>query len=431
MFQKLPILSSTILFFIISCVHYMKQHKNHHDHSSTYQQESPSFLNQVIRDISLFPINSERVRLSELENKKAIVFFMREKDCPISEKYGPRIARLERQYSKKGIQFIYNYVGQVKSKESAMSDLKKFGFKELYLIDSKQTIIHALSAKTTGDVFILTSQRKVIYKGPLDDQYHLLKSAVKPKNNYVVDILDNILSEKNIVPKEIPASGCIITRPVIKKVFWHDVAPIIQKKCTICHNPTGSGPMNYLNYKDVAGRQSMFKYVIENDLMPPWYVDPNTGPWKNDLSLTPKEKAMLLKWVNDGSPKKKWKKIKSLEIPKKKFIKEPDYVIKLKDPIKIPKTGIIPYKEFIITTDFKEDKWIKSYEFILKPKIIHHAFVTIGEKKCALHTTLKKKLQRCLKYENDLLIWVSSRFGYQQGDIEYKDFGTKCWIKSS
>ncbi|MCZ0932072.1 MAG: redoxin family protein [Oligoflexia bacterium] len=161
-------------------------------------------FNKAIRDLSLFPINSSRFRLSELEDKKAIVFFMREKDCPISEKYGPRIARLEKRYSKKGIQFIYNYVGQFRAKESAEEDLKKFGFQGPYLIDSKQTVMDALSAETTGDVFILTPERRVVYRGPLDDQFHLLKSALRAKNNYVSDILDAIISGKKVVPKELP-----------------------------------------------------------------------------------------------------------------------------------------------------------------------------------------------------------------------------------
>ena len=201
-----------------SCVHYMKGHKNRYNPSFAHQEtKSSSSLNQIIRDLSFFPVNGERFRLSELKDIKAIVFFMRERDCPISEKYGPRIARLERKYSKQGIQFIYNYVGQVRKDKSAINDLKRFGFKEPYVIDSKQITVTALDAKTTGDVFILTPQRKIIYRGPVDDQYHLLKSALKPKNHYISDMLEAIVSNKNIEPKEIPAPGCIIDRPVIKK----------------------------------------------------------------------------------------------------------------------------------------------------------------------------------------------------------------------
>ena len=371
-----------IYFFLIlvSCTHHSDNlFKSHYNHifSQTGKKKPFSSVNRVIRDLSFFPVNGSRFRLSELEDVKAIVIVMREKDCPISEKYGPRLARLEQKYSGKGIFFIYNYVGQVKKKESAKNDLKNFGFKGPYVIDSRQTVVDVLNAETTGDVFILTPQKKIIYRGPVDDQFHLLKSAIKPRNNYVSDILESVVSGKIIEPKEMPAPGCIISRPIIKeKVFWNDVAPIIQKKCTVCHNPSGNGPINYLNYKDVAGRRAMFKYVIENDLMPPWFVDPNTGPWENDLSLTSKEKNMLLKWVTDGTPKRS-KKTQILWTEEKKLNAASDYVIHLPEKITIPAEGVSDYRRFVIQTDFKEDKWIKSVKFRLKPKVVHHALFII------------------------------------------------------
>lgn len=212
----------TILFFSLSCVHKSSVsgtgHHGHHDHhahhghhtGTTTKPASP--LGQTIKDLKFSPLNGKPFSLSELKNKKAIVIFMRERDCPISEKYGPRIARYEKEFSKKGIQFIYNYVGQVRTKPSAVGDLQRFGFKGLYAIDSKQEVINTLAAVTTGDVFILTPERKVIYKGPLDDQYHLLKSALKARNNYVRDILSSLANGKPVTPKELPAPGCIIER---------------------------------------------------------------------------------------------------------------------------------------------------------------------------------------------------------------------------
>ena len=201
--------SGALAFFIISCIH------NHPVQVSNFKARP--VLNTYIRDLSFFPSNRERFRLSELKDKKAIVIIMRERDCPISEKYGPRLARLEKKYSPLGIQFIYNYVGRLDPVKNGKKDLDRFGFKSPYFVDSAQTVINALSAETTGDVFILTPKRQVIYKGPLDDQFHLLKSALKAKNNYVSNILDKILAKKAVEPKELPAPGCVISRPVIKK----------------------------------------------------------------------------------------------------------------------------------------------------------------------------------------------------------------------
>ena len=367
-----------ILFFFSSCIHYIGRNKSRDNHSSIYRNKDSS-LNKIIRDLSFFPINGLRFRLSELKDKKAIVIFMRERDCPISEKYGPRIAGLERQYSKKGVQFIYNYVGRVRKNESAKQDLKRFDFKGPYVIDSKQAVVMALNAKTTGDVFILTPQREIIYKGPVDDQYHILKSALRPKNHYVSDILKSVTSNIKIKPKEIPAPGCIIDRPVIKKkIFWSDIASIVQKKCTICHNPSGSGPINYINYKDVAGRKAMFKYVIENDLMPPWFIDPNTGPWEEDLSLTPMEKILLLKWVDNGGLKKPGTP-KPLWTEEKKPKLSADYTIFLPETVVIPAEGppTSIYKKFLVVNSFTEDKWIKSIRLLLNSKAIHHVNLMI------------------------------------------------------
>ena len=212
-------LSILLLSLTVSCVHYTNRHKDHHGHSSLDQKEEVKkpYLNQIVKDLSFFPINGSRFRLSELKDIKAIVIIMREKDCPISEKYGPRLIRLEKEYSNKGIKFIYNYVGQVRTERSAKEDLARFGFKDSYVIDSRQTVINALGAETTGDVFILTPERKVIYRGPIDDQYHLLKTAPKVRNHYVLDRLSALISGQEIAPKELPAPGCIISRPITKK----------------------------------------------------------------------------------------------------------------------------------------------------------------------------------------------------------------------
>ena len=212
-------LSIFLLSLTVSCIHHANRHKEHYGHTSLHQEEKKkkSSLNTAIKDLSFFPLNGPRFRLSELKDIKAIVIIMREKDCPISEKYGPRLIRLEKEYSNKGIKFIYNYVGQVRTERSAKEDLERFGFKDSYVVDSRQTTVNALGAETTGDVFILTPERKVIYRGPIDDQYHLLKTAPRVRNHYVSDRLSALVSGQDIVPKELPAPGCIISRPITKK----------------------------------------------------------------------------------------------------------------------------------------------------------------------------------------------------------------------
>ena len=302
---------------------------------------------------------------------------MREKECPISEKYSLRLLHLEERYSKKGIKFIYNYVGQIKPEENAREDLRKFSFKGSYVVDWKHNIINALGAKTTKEVFVLNSDRRVVYRGPVDAQYRLLGKILRAKNFYLIEVLENILLNQKIKLRMVPVSGCVISRPVLSgNISYKDVAPIIKRKCTVCHNPLGTAPINFISYKDIIGRGDMFKYVIEKDLMPPWWVDPGTGPWKGDLSLSKKEKAMLIKWSKSGFSKigktdLLWRKKTSIDRPK------PDYVLNLPDKVIIPSEGPAIYKYFLIKNPFKKDRWIKGVNLFYKRKIVHHMKIFI------------------------------------------------------
>ncbi|MDE0092287.1 MAG: redoxin domain-containing protein, partial [Oligoflexia bacterium] len=352
-----------VSFFILSsCIIINRNYQNLYNETF--------FLNKITDDLSFFPINGSRFRLSELKNVKAVVIAMRDKNCLASKKYSSYLSHLEKEYSKKGVKFIYNYVGQAKSEKRAEEDLKEFNFGGSYVIDKRQKVIHALQAKTAREIFILTPDRKMIYRGPVDD---------KVKKRFVSYMLSNVISGKKIMPKKFSAEGCKISRPVIKdEVFFGDVAPIIRDKCANCHNSSGIGPMNFTSYEDIVGRSAMFKYVIEKDLMPPWYLDPNTGPYKYDLSLTLKEKALLLKWARDDFPVKK-KEDDLLKVKRRQENSKvsSDYIIPLPEKVVVPAGGSTMYKRFIIQTNFEEDRWIKNIRYIMHPKVVHHYIIRI------------------------------------------------------
>jgi hypothetical protein len=83
--------------------------------------------------------------------------------------------------------------------------------------------------------------------------------------------------------------------------FNRDVAPIISRKCAICHRPTQAAPMALVSYKDVRPwAQSIKKRVVARE-MPPWYADPRFGRFRNDASLTEQEIATIAAWADAGA----------------------------------------------------------------------------------------------------------------------------------
>lgn len=380
----------------ISCIHYDKT-QFHSVPRLKQSAKSHTTLNNTIRDLHLFPINSLRFRLSELKNIKAIVIFMRDKNCFLSEKYGHHIAYAEKSYSKKGVQFIYNYVGKANPTENAKKDLNRFGFKGPYLIDSRQTLSNALQAKTAAEMFILTPQRQVVYKGPISVKDIHISGLFSKRSLRISNVLDAILVGKKVATRESSASNCAILQPQIKKhVFYDDVAPIIKNKCANCHNTENDAPIDLSSYEKIAGHHAMIKYVIDADLMPPWGVDPNTGPWKNNLNLTPNEKALLMKWLSSGL-KKRFNVKRLVKKRKKNFIKNPDYIFKVPKTV-IPEDGFLPLQTFYANIPLTENRWLKKIQFITKPRVIHHlSFSFIPSQTLNLKNNSNIKHSLCLK----------------------------------
>ena len=84
--------------------------------------------------------------------------------------------------------------------------------------------------------------------------------------------------------------------------FSRDVAPILQRSCQQCHQPTGIAPMSLLTYREARPWARSIRDRVERRLMPPWHLDTTVGiqDYKNDISLTQEEIDTVVRWV-DGA----------------------------------------------------------------------------------------------------------------------------------
>jgi mono/diheme cytochrome c family protein len=93
-------------------------------------------------------------------------------------------------------------------------------------------------------------------------------------------------------------------QPAAAVTFTRDVAPILQQKCQVCHQPNSIAPMPLLTYEDARKYARRIKTKVSERLMPPWHLDKTVGirEFKNDRSLSDKEIATLVRWVDEGTP---------------------------------------------------------------------------------------------------------------------------------
>ena len=86
--------------------------------------------------------------------------------------------------------------------------------------------------------------------------------------------------------------------------FSRDIAPIFQRSCQHCHQPTGIAPMSLLSYRDARPWSRSIRDRVERRLMPPWHLDTTVGiqDFKNDISLTRDEIDTVVRWADAGAP---------------------------------------------------------------------------------------------------------------------------------
>jgi peroxiredoxin len=76
-----------------------------------------------------------------------------------------------------------------------------------YLIDSDQTLARSLGAVCTPDFFLYDRDRRLVYRGRLDDSW---KDPAKVRKRELASAITKVLKGEKIIESQIPSMGCSI-----------------------------------------------------------------------------------------------------------------------------------------------------------------------------------------------------------------------------
>jgi hypothetical protein len=166
--------------------------------------------------------------------------------------------------------------------------------------------------------------------------------------------------------------------------YAKDVAPILQEKCQVCHQPNSIAPMSLLTYEDAKKFADKIRSKVSARLMPPWHIDRTVGiqEFKNDRSLSDTQISTIVKWVEAGAPLGDPKDLpRPVEFPDpnrwqlaEKF-GPPDLVIRT-TPYTLAAHTQDKWWRPVVETGLTEPRWVRAIE--VKParsqdrKIVHH-----------------------------------------------------------
>ncbi len=158
-------------------------------------------------------VSGENISLANFADKKALLVMFICRHCPFVKHIQQELANLGKDYlnSDLGIVAIsandaQNYLNDAPESLKEMST--ELGFKFPLCYDETQEIAKAYTAACTPDFFLFDEERKLVYRGQLDDS--------RPSNNKPVTgadlraAIEAFLADQAVTSEQIPSVGCNI-----------------------------------------------------------------------------------------------------------------------------------------------------------------------------------------------------------------------------
>tara|TARA_B100001250_G_scaffold203739_1_gene174771 strand:- start:9 stop:551 length:543 start_codon:yes stop_codon:yes gene_type:complete len=154
--------------------------------------------------------DGENISIEHFKAEVLVVIFTCN-HCPYAKAVEDRLIELGNKY-RKTVDFVLissndaeNYPAD--SPEKMAEQARNKGYPFPYLFDETQEIAKAYSAVCTPDIFLYNNERKLEYRGRLDDNW---QNPNQVKREELKMAIDAVLSGNAIQFKQIPSMGCNI-----------------------------------------------------------------------------------------------------------------------------------------------------------------------------------------------------------------------------
>jgi len=189
--------------------------------TSLFAQKYPTLnigQKMPMQEVKIFDISEESMTLNENIKSNGILVVFTSNSCPFVVMWEDRYKILEEKCMNSGLGMVYINSNQAKrdgddSVEEMRIHSKEMGYTIPYLIDENSKLANAFGAKTTPHIFLFNSEKKLAYKGAIDDNYKSINDVTK---NYLLNALEEVSNQKSVSVNDTKAVGCSIKR--VKKI---------------------------------------------------------------------------------------------------------------------------------------------------------------------------------------------------------------------
>ena len=336
--------------------------------------------------ISLQDGNGNERCLDEFAPSPLLVVAFLGTECPLAKLYGPRLEELRGRYAARGVAFVGINSNPNDSTTEIAAYVARHGIGFPLLRDAEGQLAGQLRATRTPEVFLLDRDRKIRYRGRIDDQYGPGYARPEPGHHELAEAIEAVLTGAAVSVPQTEPVGCLIPqiRPAVAGAdvtYSGRIAAILQARCVECHRAGDIGPMALTDFDEVKAWSGMIAEVVQEGRMPPWHASPLHGTFRNDRQLTAEEKQAIAQWVEFGAPLGDAAAVP----PTPEFVagwqlpQVPDAIYTIQpEPFPIPSAGEVDYQWFEVDPGFTEDRWVRAVE--IQPgnrAVVHHILAFI------------------------------------------------------
>ncbi len=170
-------------------------------------------LGTAAPDFRLPDTGGRMASLSDFKNARALLVIFMCNHCPYVKHVRGELARLAREYQGKGVAVVGINANDADrypddSPERMRAEVREAGYTFPYLYDETQEVAKAYEAACTPDCFLFDKNRRLAYRGQLDDS--------RPGNNKPVTgadlraAMDAVLAGRPVPAEQKPSAGCNI-----------------------------------------------------------------------------------------------------------------------------------------------------------------------------------------------------------------------------
>ena len=329
---------------------------------------------QRVADFQLTDQHYVGRHLYKMDDAKAVVLVAYAAGDAQFRADAPALAALKAAYGGQGVEFlaIDPRLGDTRAKLAA--DAAAAGLGVPVLFDYEQLVGENLGLTRSAELLVLNPKDwSIAFRGPVG-------SASTKK------ALDALVAGHAVTLGAETARGEAIAYPGKPEAKWaeisyaRDVAPIVQDKCVVCHQPGGLGPMQLTSYEQIKGFAPMIREVLQTHRMPPFQPDVTVGHFSPNEGLSSDQLKTLVHWLEGGAPRGKGDDPlarQSFHAPPWK-LGTPDVVLAL-PKVDVPATGVLPYQNPVVASGLTEGRWMRASEFLVTDKkVLHHVTTTLS-----------------------------------------------------